>query len=630
VALPVGGAVFALAFADGGYGLTARTTVGIALWISIMVGVAFGVLPRNVPSRRTTVTVALLALFAAWTFASTFWAASPERAFNEFNRVSIFVAILVLAAGLVTPRVIGAWALGLWLAVVAVAVLALASRFFPTVFSASELGVVLPYAESRLSFPIGYWNGLGILASLGLPLSLGVALVSRRIASRAFAVAVVPSLVATLYLTSSRGAVITGAVGLLVFLLATQRRWAAVGALLAAALGSALSVIVLLHRPALVNGPLDTAVAKNQGQSAALLIMLCCVLAGIVFALGERLVGTRFRPHPAVGWTVTVVACAAAVLAALSIHPVARFDAFRQVPVAQARSGDFATAHLLSGSGSGRWQFWQAAVEEFRSAPLHGRGAGSYEAWWAQHASFTYFLKNAHSLYFEVLGELGIVGLLLICGAFGAGLATAISRLRRLHGELRVTLAALTAVFVAFLAGAAIDWIWQLTAIAGVAVAALGAILSEPDHVSPGGGSPRAASDRARIGPGVAVLAVGWVLICAQAIPWLAAGKISDSQAAVRRGDTGAALANALDAKSLQPWAASPYVQLALVAEQRHELSDARRWIASAIHRDSSDWRLWYLAARMQRESGQSAAAARSYAKARSLNPRSPLFSRAP
>ena len=131
-----------------------------------------------------------------------------------------------------------------------------------------------------------------------------------------------------------------------------------------------------------------------------------------------------------------------------------------------------------------------------------------------------------------------------------------------------------------------------------------------------------------RFALGAAGVVAAWLLICAQAIPWLAAAKISDSQAAVRRGDGNAALKDALDAKSLQPWASSPYLQLALVEEQSGDLARARHWLAKAIRRNDSDWRLWLVSARVETESGRIRAARGSLARAAALNPRSPLFAR--
>jgi O-antigen ligase len=626
--------LFVLGYANGGYGLSSRTALAVAIWSSVMVGVAFGLFPRSELARGSVLMLGLLGLFALWTLASMLWAASPEAAFTEFNRVSLYLAILVLSTLVTTRRGAGRWADGLCLGIVAIAAIALASRFFPHLFSRGhQVGVVLPNAASRLSFPVGYWNGLGILVSFGFPLCLRSAVVARTRLVAAAAIAAIPLLSAVVYLASSRGAVVTTLAGLGFFLVATDRRWRALGAGAAAAAGSVVAVALLAQRHTLVNGPLTSPLAESQGRTAAMLVLVGAAFAGLLFVAGDFKLEGHTGPRPAAGRLLLAVVLVGAVIGAAASHPVARFHAFkRPIPTDQIQSGSFANAHLLSGNGSGRWQFWKAAVDEFESAPVQGRGAGSYKTWWAEHASFTYFVKNAHSLFFEVLGELGIVGLFLIVGVFGFGLAGATTSLRTLHGDQKVTAAALAAVFVAFLAGAAIDWIWQFAAITGVALAALtGAILSgESGDAGRRHVLRRARFEWAGLGTGVAVLALAWALIFAQAIPWLAAGKISDSQAAVRRGDTATALAQALDAKSLQPWAASPYIQLALVAEQRHEFADARRWISAAVHRDSSDWRVWYLAARIQRESGQLAAFARSYAKARSLNPRSPIVASKP
>src|SRR5207244_4518099 len=136
---------------------------------------------------------------------------------------------------------------------------------------------------------------------------------------------------------------------------------------------------------------------------------LTCAATGLAYALGTR----KLRLHRHLPRSAVAVACVlvAVVLVAVA-HPVRRFEAFRRLPPGLTqRHQDLVSAHLLSGGGSGRWQFWAAALDEWRSRPLLGRGAGSYEAWWARHGSFSYFVRNAHSLYLEVLGELGLVGL---------------------------------------------------------------------------------------------------------------------------------------------------------------------------------------------------------------------------
>jgi hypothetical protein len=619
----------AVAYENGGYGLTSRTILAVCLLWAMIVGIGFGLIPRGSLTRAGIAIGALLAGLAVWTLASTAWAPSAELAFDEFNRVALYLAVFALAALGATRVSVGAWVDGLGIGIGVTGLISLTSRLFPSLFSSSrDIGAFLPYAVTRLSFPVGYWNGLAIFAGFGLPLCLRSAIVSRRSWARALAVTAAPVLASVIYLASSRGGAATALVGVAVFLACTDRRWAALGALLAMAAGSALAIGSLAQHRTLVNGPLTTETAASQGRIAAVLICGSCLLAAALLLVGERALRGRFRPRAAFGWAV-VVTVVVAVLAAISLsHPVRRFDSFKR-PLAAGRvaPSDFATAHLLSGNGSGRWQFWTVAVDEFRSAPVQGGGAGSYRFWWAQHASFTYFLRNAHSLYLEALAELGVVGFVLIAGVMLGGLVVAASRVRAARGDERVTLAALAAVFAAFAVAAAIDWVWQLPVVAAIAFVALGLLAGQGGTAqsrAPERRVVRSGSYRAALG--ISVLAAAWALICAQAIPWLAATKISDSQAAVRRGDISAAAKDALDAKSLQPWGSSPYLQLSLVAERRGDLASARKWIAEAIDRDRTDWTVWLIASRIQSESGLGAEAVRSYDRARSLNPRSALF----
>jgi hypothetical protein len=626
----VAAAVFLVAYDNGGYGLASRSVIGIALWWGIILGIGLGLLPVVRRPREAIVTGGLLAGFAVWTLASTGWAPSAEAAFNEFNRVSLYLAVFTLAVLGGTRANVGRWADGLGLGIAATGIIALASRLFPHLFSGRDLATFLPAAHARLSFPVGYWNGLAILVGMGFPLCYRAALTGRSTFTRGLALVPLPALAAVLYLTSSRGGVAAAVLGSLAFLAVTNRRWAAVGAFFAAGLASLLAIIVLLTRDALVDGPTGSAAAIAQGRSAALLIAGCCALGGVLYVAAERMLRNTPRPSRDFARALVAALAFATIAAVLLAHPVRHFENFKAVPSSGNATPNLVRSHLLSGNGSGRWQFWVSAVDEFRTAPLAGRGAGSYESWWLEHGSFAYFLRNAHSLYLETLGELGLVGLVLLGGAFLTGLGSALQRTRWARGEERTTIAALTATFVAFGVGAAIDWVWQLTVVGLIAMACLGLMVGPATATRPWSAVAARRRERQpqslRYAAGAAVLVGAWLLICAQAIPWLSDAKISDSQAAVRSGDGTAALKDALDAKSLQPWASSPYLQLALVEEESGHVSRARHWIAQAIDRNDNDWRLWLVSARLETEAGRVRAARRSLARAVELNPHSSLF----
>ena len=84
-------------------------------------------------------------------------------------------------------------------------------------------------------------------------------------------------------------------------------------------------------------------------------------------------------------------------------------------------------------------------------------------------------------------------------------------------------------------------------------------------------------------------------------------------------------------AKSIEPWAASPYVQLGLLAELRGEYPLAVSRFSDAIEREDHNWQLYYLRSRAKGAAGDTAGASADLEEARRLNPRAPeLTSGAP
>ena len=90
--------------------------------------------------------------------------------------------------------------------------------------------------------------------------------VEARALVRGLAVAPLPALTATLYLTSSRGGWIAAAIAIVVLVASTSRRWATAGAVVVGGAASAGAVAVLLARDELVDSPLQSSVAESQGR----------------------------------------------------------------------------------------------------------------------------------------------------------------------------------------------------------------------------------------------------------------------------------------------------------------------------------------------------------------------------
>lgn len=620
VGIAIAGAVFALSYANGGFSPATRSYAGIAAWWLLGAGAAIGIASaRAGVNRLALIAVGLLAAFAVWILISVNWATDAERAFAQFNQVSLYVAVLALS--IVLARFVPAsWVVGgVALALVSIAGVAFVSRCFPSTFGlAPGQEILKSLGTPRLSFPLGYWNGLGIGVALAYPLLLAIMTSRRSRVASAVAAFPLPILAGVMYLTSSRGAFVTAAVAVLVFVALTPRRWPALAATVVAGVSGAVAIAALVHKTALVDAEMGTPLGVQQGHRAALLIGIACVVTALVWA-GIAELGRRLSTPPrAVGIGVAVAIAVLVLVGIVASHPVRKFDEFKSNSAAAGSHGTFTTNHLVSSSGSGRWQFWSAAVSQFRAHPLNGGGAGSWQAWWLRHGSLPVQSQFAHSLYLEALGELGIVGLLLILGAVVVAVVGAVRSALALHsGEI----AAAAACGIAFFVAALFDWVWQLAGIAIVGVGMLGFALGAlPAERAVAWG--RAGTLR----PVLALLAVAAII--PQYVVLAAGSHMSNSQGAYAAGDGARARSEALAAKAIEPWAASPYLQLGFVAAAEGHPSEAAHWAHQAIRRARDDWTNWATAANFEALAGNVRAAKRDLAQARLLNPHSQLLAK--
>jgi tetratricopeptide (TPR) repeat protein len=296
-------------------------------------------------------------------------------------------------------------------------------------------------------------------------------------------------------------------------------------------------------------------------------------------------------------------------------------------------AGGNALQRLQDVTGNGRYQYWQAAVSAAKAKPLTGTGAGTFEYWWAQFGTLSGgFVRDAHSLYIQALGELGYPGLLLIAGFVAFVLACGVLRaIRTADPAQRLVLAAATAGATAFALAAAVEWIWLIPvlpiaffvlagAIGTSSVAREGVMVAAPP-------APTAPPRRRR----ALWLRVTGAAVClgaatAIAIPMAATEAVRDSQALVRSGNLSAALARARGAAALQPYAASPWLQEALVLEVQNRIPQAVVAAEHATREGPTDYDNWLVLSRLQARDGHAGAALQDYLRAHSLSPLSPVF----
>jgi hypothetical protein len=572
-----------------------------------------------------------LAALAAWTAASIGWASDNGSTFFEAVRVLGYLGVFVLVV-IASPRASArAWLGGVAVGLVIVAGLALLSSFEPSFGGDKQLGKFLPGAAGRLSYPIGYWNGLAAVMAMAVVLLGWLGGHARAAWVRAASVALIPWPILVVYLASSRGGVIAAVAGLAVLLaLGPARGRMAVGLLLGGA-GGGLLIILASRQHELVNGLGDSAAAAQGDQMLA--VSVAVVLAvGTLRLLLDPAIG-KIEVPAAVTRAVGVAAVVVLVGGILLAGPSKRWEEFKRVAPVETKS-TYVAAHLSSGRGSGRYQFWSAALDAFKAHPLHGIGAGGYEAYWDQHGSLAVTVRDAHSLFLESMAELGLPGLALILGFLGFA---AVSGARR--GPTRArggALGAALAILVTGIVSAAIDWTWELSACFGVVVLAA-ALLTGPATLAKqpaltavtqgnGGGARLSGGQSARFGLGVATLLVGWAAIWAGGTVFLTEVRLGDSRSAASAGNLSSAAQGARDASTLEPWAAAPRLQLALVEELKRDLQAANRDLGEAIKRAPDDWQLWFVRARLEVKLGDVGGARRALERARQLNPRAPFL----
>jgi O-Antigen ligase len=618
--LLVGLAVFLFAYEQAGFGVEDRATIAIVVWWAVLLAVVVGFWPQIWIGYEAAVAVGCLAVLAVLTLASMSWAANDANAFEEFNRVTLFAGLLLLVLIAARHGTAGRWCDGIALGICGIAALSLFSRCFPQVIDTTSQFRFLPAAQTRLNYPIGYWNGLAVLTAAGIPLLLRVVLLGRSTLTRSVALAPLPAFAVLIYLTSSRTGTVVAVLGVLTLFALLGRRAALLAAITLASAGSAVAVGVVVRRHTLVDGPLNSSAARHEGWTAAVLTVGICVLTAAAYAVISRLLAGRLRPSRTLERGLLIGAVVLIVVSIIVSHPLRRLDDFKSPPPGNVAStnANYVRNHLLSLSGNGRWQYWTSAAHQFEHHPVLGDGAGSYQEWWLQHRPYKDFVRDAHSLYLEMLGELGILGAVLVVGFFATGFVSGFRRLRLGDERHSTTVAALLAVLIVVAVSAGADWMWELPAVGGLGVAAVGLL------VGPATASRTVDPARHRwtlLAPVVAVAAAAVPVIASAGVALYVDTQLNSSEAAARRGDAGAARRAALHARSVEPWAEAPYLQLALVTEEFGNLSGARRWIEGATKRAPHDWSAWLVRARLETKAGKIPAARTSLARARELNP---------
>jgi hypothetical protein len=593
--------VAGLAFANGG---SEPTHWGWAALLLLWIG-ATGVLLARLDLAWFDVAFlgGLIALLA-WVAASLLWTNDVSHTIDEIERVAVYPAAGLAALGLGSRRGLPQIAAGVWAGGTVACTYALATRLFPRTFGTFD-STTMGY---RLTDPFPYWNMLAGLAGLTLVLALGLTVRSGAPWLRCLAAATLPVLGLTLYFTFSRGAFAATAVALIVVLLLdpARTRLATEGLLLAVIPG--VAIFAASRRDGLTQRGADLASAVGDGRQIALLVL---ALTGIAVIVVLMLVVAERRIHLSgdlrTAWTVILFGSLVALAVAATIPrggPVevvqSAWHTFNRVGVGTGESGNL-NNRLFNASSNGRKELWTVALDEWRDDPIVGAGAGTFTAAFYARPDRRFDTENAHSLYFETLGELGVVGELLLLLVVLTPLAAGV---RARHQPLVATA---VGGYVVIVAQAGVDTDWESPGVIVPALLLAGAVVAA------------ARGKRLPVGPvGRGALVVFAIVVAGLSGYALSANRAIDDAGAVTDTAPCAAISDAQRATDRMPWSARSWAALAGTRINAGDPVGARAAYARALEQAPTDFRLWYASGAVQ----EPVAAAVAFAKARELNPK--------
>jgi O-antigen ligase len=619
IALLPGALTIYLGFDGGGYFPPATGVACAVLALALVLRLTLSPRPLEGFGLAAGLLTAAIGLLAVWSLVSTSWSDAPARAVAEFDRALLYLLLFALVATLPrTTQTARTVLMGIAAGATFVCVGGLMTRVLPDVFP-----IAPNVLDQRLSYPITYWNGLGLLAAVAIVFATHFTCSTREHpAARVTGAAVLPLLAATLFFTFSRASIAVTVVGVVLYVVLARPR-GFLPACLAVLPAVAIAVIWSYDADLLARPNPTTDAAADQGHEVFWVLLLCTLFAAVaryvLIRLGlDRRIALIDVPKQtrnrivAIGSAVLVVGTVTAWVALDVNDRISRqYDRFREGDV--IRQTDDARQRLTAVGNNGRIAHWEEALEAFRDNPLKGTGAGTYELTWAKQRSTDFTVRDGHSLYLETLSEIGIVGGILLLATLGGillGLAW------HARGRHRALWGAMFTAGCVWALHAAQDWVWELPSVTAWLFAAGGIALARP----PG------APDTRLVAPPRLARVIGALVVLALTVTpvlnALADARLRDSVTAFKSGDCQGAIDHALSATSALGARPEPYAILGFCDVRLGKPELAERMMRDAIDRDPNSWVYHYGLALVLASQGEDPRS--EIALARRLNPREP------
>ena len=397
--------------------------------------------------------LAPVAALAVWCAVSIAWSIQPDRSWDYANRAFVYVAFALVGAFVAgRPREL---LVGMSTLLGAVCVWSLAGKVLPWLYE--DYGRV-----ARLRGPVGYWNSLALLGDIALP--LGLCLATR---ARASGTLLVYGWLVAIGLTYSRGGVAVAVVVIALWMLFSHAWLETLSTLVAAGLPAAGALIVAFSLSGVTSDGQSHTTRLRDGLLFGAVLLLD---AAIAVALARFRVPRVPAVRRAALALLAVVVAAGIVVGAL--HARSWWNGFTSPVTTELPNSP---GRLAQAGSNHRWVWWTEAWDGWKTRPLEGTGAGSFD--FINLRFRKTYLDQAiepHNLPVQFLSETGIVGVLL----FAASVAWLVTVGRRRPGPQLALALALPAYFLHSL----VDIDWDFAAVTAPVFLIAGALATAPSE----------------------------------------------------------------------------------------------------------------------------------------------------
>lgn len=441
------------------------------LWLPVAAGI-FGLLLvtlfvrgyyQDVP-RAGWILVALLAALVGIKGLSLIWTISDNLTVLELLRSSMYLATFVLVlAALSSSRQVSPLIDAAVLISAAVAGYGVMQKINPVGYPATT-----PNA-TRIGSTLEYANTTAMVVGLGIVLGLARMNEMKSSLGRGVYAALVLLFGLALYLTLSRGGIVSLGAGIFtMFVLGGNRLQNFVNlALVTAPLTWLIYQVQDLEALFLQNATEGQQLMDGAALRTDLLIaMAAAFLLQAIYAIFAE----RYELVPGARKVLGAVVLVG-VLALVGVGGYLASDqllagSFSDAVTGRLEESENANERLASVSSNSRSQYWQVAWQEWKQHPFLGTGAGTFQFTWLEDRPGFGGVKQVHNVYLEQGTETGVFAFLALTGfavLIVAYTARATWRSEPL-GNRRILLSGLTSALVVYLFSSALEWHWYIPA----------------------------------------------------------------------------------------------------------------------------------------------------------------------